>query len=397
MPDAPLTGVPRRLQLPGGAVIETDDFDAVARAWPARAGLARLGDVLERRWTATLACGALAATTLWLVIAYALPLAADPIARSIGPDVETAIGRHALASIDRLYAKPSRLDREERAHVQQLLEDFMAGEDDVSPWRLQFRRMGGPNAFALPGNTIVVTDELVRFAKTDDELLAVLAHEVGHLRERHATRLVLQQSGVAVLATALAGDAVGMTFLAAAIPALLARRAIFARIRGGGRRRRDRAARASRPLAAGVRRRDAALRQRSAHVGAERSAVPLHQHAPRDRGAHPPGRGGRGGVRALERRERVDDDLRVQHLGQQQRRLARKVERVHGDGVAPERGERRGDARDRGASSRRAARDVARGERVAHRRRCSARRRLFTWQVTHHAAVKSTNTGRPAA
>ena len=221
VPDAPLTGVPRRLQLPGGAVIETDDFDAVARAWPARAGFARLGDILERRWTATLACAALAATTLWLVIAYALPLAADPIARSISPDVETAIGRHALASIDRLYAKPSRLDREQRAHVQQLLEGFMAGEDDVSPWRLQFRRMGGPNAFALPGNTIVVTDELVRFVKTDDELLAVLAHEVGHLRERHATRLVLQQSGVAVLATALAGDAVGMTFLAAAIPALL--------------------------------------------------------------------------------------------------------------------------------------------------------------------------------
>jgi predicted Zn-dependent protease len=221
VPDAPLTGVPRRLQLPGGAVIETDDFDTVARAWPSRPGFARLGDVLERRWMATLACGALAATTLWLVIAYALPLAADPIARSIGPEVEAAIGRHALASIDRLYAKPSRLAREERDHVQQLLADFMAGEDDVSPWRLQFRRMGSPNAFALPGNAIVVTDELVRFVKTDDELLAVLAHEVGHLRERHATRLVLQQSGVAVLATALAGDAVGMTFLAAAIPALL--------------------------------------------------------------------------------------------------------------------------------------------------------------------------------
>jgi predicted Zn-dependent protease len=219
--DAPLTGVPRRLQLPGGMVIETDDDDAVSRAWPPHIGLDRLGDVLERRWTTTLACGALAATLLWLVVAYALPLAADPVARSIGPEVESAIGVHALASIDRLYAKPTRLDPDQRAHVEALLGDFMAGEDDVSPWRLQFRRMGGPNAFALPGNTIVVTDELVAFAATDDELLAVLAHEVGHLRERHATRLVLQQSGIAVLATALAGDAVGITFLAAAIPALL--------------------------------------------------------------------------------------------------------------------------------------------------------------------------------
>jgi predicted Zn-dependent protease len=219
--DARLTGVPRRLQMPGGLVIETDADDAVTCAWPSRGGLARLGDALERRWTATLACGALAATLLWLVVAYALPLAADPVARSIGPEIEAAIGQHALASIDRLYAKPTRLGREQRAHVHALLEDFMAGEADVSPWRLQFRRMGGPNAFALPGNTIVVTDELVSFAANDDELLAVLAHEVGHLRERHATRLVLQQSGIAVLATAVAGDAVGMTFLAAAIPAML--------------------------------------------------------------------------------------------------------------------------------------------------------------------------------
>jgi Zn-dependent protease with chaperone function len=55
----------------------------------------------------------------------------------------------------------------------------------------------------------------------DDELLAVIAHELGHLQAHHAVRLVLQQSGVAVLATVLAGDAVGMTFLAAAVPAML--------------------------------------------------------------------------------------------------------------------------------------------------------------------------------
>ena len=55
----------------------------------------------------------------------------------------------------------------------------------------------------------------------DDELIAVLAHELGHLNGRHAMRMVLQQSGIAVLVTAVAGDAVGMTLLAAAMPAAL--------------------------------------------------------------------------------------------------------------------------------------------------------------------------------
>jgi predicted Zn-dependent protease len=79
--------------------------------------------------------------------------------------------------------------------------------------------MGAPNAFALPGGIVVVTDEMVQFAKDDDELFAAIAHELGHLQARHAMRLVLQQSGIAVLVTAIAGDAAGMTFLAAAMPA----------------------------------------------------------------------------------------------------------------------------------------------------------------------------------
>jgi predicted Zn-dependent protease len=220
-PDLPVTGVARRLQLPGGGVVETTDDAAVAAAWPPRPSFGRLGDVLEHYWAATLAAAALGVTVLWLVVAYALPAAADPVARSISPEIERAIGRHTLATVDQLYAKPTRLDTGQRRHVRSLVTELMRGEDAVSPWRLEFREMGGPNAFALPGNTIVVTDELVTFARNDDELLAVIAHEIGHLRERHATRLVLQQSGIAVLATAVAGDAVGMTFLAAALPAML--------------------------------------------------------------------------------------------------------------------------------------------------------------------------------
>jgi predicted Zn-dependent protease len=62
---------------------------------------------------------------------------------------------------------------------------------------------------------------MVKLAANEGELMAVLAHEIGHARGRHALRLVLQDSGVAVLVTALAGDAVSMTFLAAALPTAL--------------------------------------------------------------------------------------------------------------------------------------------------------------------------------
>jgi Zn-dependent protease with chaperone function len=160
-----------------------------------------------------------AAAFIWTVIAYVLPLAAQPVARSISPRIEQAIGAQALKSIDATFAKRSRLPAERRNEIQRKFAAFIDGEPELDGVALHFRRLGGPNAFALPGGTIIVTDEMVEWVDDDEELMAALAHELGHLRHQHAMRLVLQKSGIAVLITAIAGDAAGMTFLAAAIPA----------------------------------------------------------------------------------------------------------------------------------------------------------------------------------
>jgi predicted Zn-dependent protease len=98
---------------------------------------------------------------------------------------------------------------------------FVDDDPDGRNYLLVFRSGPGPNAFALPGGIVVVTDDMVKLAQSDEQLLAVLAHEIGHVRGRHALRLLLRQSGVFVLVTALAGDAVGMTILAAALPTVL--------------------------------------------------------------------------------------------------------------------------------------------------------------------------------
>ena len=56
--------------------------------------------------------------------------------------------------------------------------------DDGHVYQLEFRHGGyiDANAFALPSGIIVMTDELVELAKSDDELISVLAHEIGHVR-----------------------------------------------------------------------------------------------------------------------------------------------------------------------------------------------------------------------
>ena len=117
---------------------------------------------------------------------------------------------------------PSELDKATRTrlteHFRPVLEDHPDNE-----LRVLFRKGGrvGPNAFALPNGTLVFTDEMVQLAKHDDELLAVLAHEIGHIVHRHAMRRVIQDSLLSFALLAITGDISGSSELFLALPVLL--------------------------------------------------------------------------------------------------------------------------------------------------------------------------------
>ena len=87
-------------------------------------------------------------------------------------------------------------------------------------YEIQFRKSPsiGANALALPGGTIVITDDLVKLAQDDREILGVLAHESGHVVRRHGERQILQGSAIVLLVTWFVGDA---NALAAAAPTAL--------------------------------------------------------------------------------------------------------------------------------------------------------------------------------
>jgi len=63
------------------------------------------------------------------------------------------------------------------------------------------------NAFAVPGNIIGVHTGLLMYARTENQLAAVLTHELGHLSQRHYARRLEQQKNMMVpmLAGMLAG------------------------------------------------------------------------------------------------------------------------------------------------------------------------------------------------
>jgi predicted Zn-dependent protease len=63
-------------------------------------------------------------------------------------------------------------------------------------WEFQLFDEPTPNAFALPGGKIGVNSGMLDVARTQAQLAAVLAHEVGHVVARHPSELMSQNAAI---------------------------------------------------------------------------------------------------------------------------------------------------------------------------------------------------------
>ena len=225
----PALGRTRRvLEFLDGARLETDALETVAgleRTLGQNREL-RLTGWLEAHWGRVLGCLAGLAVVVAAAALYGVPWGARVAAFATPPGVLAGVSEWSLRLLDDRVLRPSKL---RTARRQGLQEDFRTLTDDLSSppfrstYRLVFREGGsvGPNAFALPSGLIIVTDELVRMAENDRELLSVLAHEIGHVEARHGLRSLYASTGAFLLVSVLLGDAVSVSSAAAGLPTLL--------------------------------------------------------------------------------------------------------------------------------------------------------------------------------
>jgi len=208
-----IAGAERFVALPDGGQLLCPSHPAVLRL-PQEERVEGMVHRLERRWPIAVLALALVIASLVLSYLYVLP-----------PAAERVLGEQTLnwmAESD--WFKPSEIgeprQRELRHRFADLTRDLPQRED----YGLHFRNAPwiGANAFALPGGAIVITDEMIKAAKSDDEVLAVLAHEVGHQHLRHTLREILQGSVVAVAVTAITADAASLSVAVTGLPLVAA-------------------------------------------------------------------------------------------------------------------------------------------------------------------------------
>lgn len=172
---------------------------------------------IQNLWIGALISIVIMIAILFSMYQWGVPKAANYFAMQVPVDIEKRIGLEITVLMDEHFFKPSKLSD---AQIKQAEEIFKKIKPENTRLQmhieLRYSDAFGANAVALPGGTIVVTDQLIQLILGKDhqdidgdyanELAGILAHEMGHVEHRHSMQSLMRGSLVTVLVGSLMGD-----------------------------------------------------------------------------------------------------------------------------------------------------------------------------------------------
>ncbi|WP_130471912.1 M48 family metallopeptidase [Candidatus Magnetaquicoccus inordinatus] len=224
--------IARSIQLPDGARCSIRDNEALDRFLrrQQKGALASTWHILESRLRYVVLAVAICGLSVWALLVFGVPVLAQLVVKQIPPALEQQLGEKVLQnllSLQGLFTPASR-EQEQLARLRKPLAELTAVLPQIAPEakqltftiHLRSSTAIGANAFTLPGAVFLFTEQLLAVVN-EEELLAILAHEMGHALHQHGLRLVVQSASTALLAGLLLGDTSTLASLTIALPSLL--------------------------------------------------------------------------------------------------------------------------------------------------------------------------------
>ncbi|MEH6649379.1 MAG: M48 family metallopeptidase [Motiliproteus sp.] len=224
-----LANSPRYLNFPDGSVIETLDNDRVDD-WIERFRRDGLSNKtngwlhrLESNLKFVLLALVVTVTVVWGTLQFGAPAAANAIAKALPAELLDRASQETLYFLEKHWLQPTNLSVQRQQQLQQHFSEAISSHSGLRI-RVSFRdgAVMGANAFALPDGHIIFTDQIVKLAQHDDELLAILGHEIGHVEHRHSQRRLIQNSLFIFVLAMITGDMSGTSELVLGLPVLFA-------------------------------------------------------------------------------------------------------------------------------------------------------------------------------
>lgn len=216
----PMGEAPRLIKFPDGAHCEVRDHAGLAELLAMGGHRDGLVVKMQSRWRWALAAVVVAVAAVAAGYRWGLPSVSEWIAFQLPDKTLAQMGKSTLSYLDQSVFSPSKLPGGRQQALQKAFGQLVIPDDIDAGHVIVFRDSPviGANAMALPDGTIVLTDQLVNLAGHDEEILGVLAHELGHLKRRHSLRMLIQGSIVGAVVAWYIGD---VSSVAAGLPTLM--------------------------------------------------------------------------------------------------------------------------------------------------------------------------------
>lgn len=127
---------------------------------------------------------------------------------AVSEEYEVQIGKRELPTVINQLGGPFP-DERVQSYVRQVGMSLAKSAPRKLPYQFYVANSPAINAFALPGGPVVITRGLLANLKSESELAAVLAHELGHINARHHAKFLERQLGLSLaigIGSVIAGD-----------------------------------------------------------------------------------------------------------------------------------------------------------------------------------------------
>lgn len=204
-----LAGIAHKIVLKDIGVFECSDNDGIdAMLGTGNSFFSRMTRV-ESSLPLVFVIAVLSVVILVSLYRVGIPVLANGAAKMTPSSVLTLMDTSSMQIVERAFFSKSELPEKRRDEIKVLFDRLIeqSGPQEL-PFRLLFRDGGrlGANAIALPGGTVIITDQLIKLSKSDDEISGVLGHEIGHAELRHSLRQIYRILGIGFMISVVGGD-----------------------------------------------------------------------------------------------------------------------------------------------------------------------------------------------
>jgi len=215
-----LGNTPRVIEFPNGVRCKSDENDKIDQILLDFNLNKSKTHKIESSWVLTVGSVFLTIGFVWFMLTGGANYSARFLANILPQTTLNKVSTMTMEQLEETLLKKSKLSQAKKRIIQAHFDTLT--KDDTHYYKLHFRSAPkmGANAFALPSGDIVLTDQLVALSRDNEfrDILGVLAHEKGHVVEKHSLRMAIKTGIASVIVGYITGD---ISVIATTVPTVL--------------------------------------------------------------------------------------------------------------------------------------------------------------------------------